>query len=55
VIVGTANHFVLDAVGGAATLGLAIVIQRLIAGRPTYRGQVIVLPDLEPERELVHA
>ena len=37
VIVGTANHFVLDAVGGVATLCLAILIQRLLSGRRTYR------------------
>jgi hypothetical protein len=55
VIVGTANHFVLDAVGGAATLGLAVAVQRLLSGRRTYRGQTIVLPELKPERELVHA
>lgn len=53
VIVGTANHFVLDAVGGAATVALAIVIQRLLSGRRTYHRRVIVLPANEPERELV--
>jgi hypothetical protein len=52
VIVGTANHFVLDAVGGAITLGIAIGIQRLISGRSTFRSTTIVLPDLAPEREL---
>lgn len=55
VIVGTANHFVLDAVGGAATLALAAGIQRLVSGRSTFGGPTIVLPDLAPERELVHA
>lgn len=55
VIVGTANHFVLDAVGGAAALGLAVVIQRMLSGRNAYRGPAIVLPDVAPERELVHA
>jgi hypothetical protein len=55
VIVGTANHFILDAVGGAVTLGLAIAIQRLISGRGTFRGQTIVLPELVAEPELINA
>jgi hypothetical protein len=55
VIVGTANHFLLDAVGGAATLLLAIAIQRLLSGRSPYRDDTIVLPVTEPERELVPA
>jgi PAP2 superfamily len=53
VIVGTANHFVLDAVGGAATLCLAILIQRLLSGRRTYRRAEVVLPSDDAERELV--
>jgi hypothetical protein len=55
VIVGTANHFVLDAVGGAATLCLAVAIQRLLSGRRTYRRGTIVLPASTEERELVSA
>ena len=55
VIVGTANHFVLDAVGGAATLGLAVLVQRLVSGRSTYRSTTIVLPDLAPAPELANA
>jgi hypothetical protein len=53
VIVGTANHFVLDAVGGAITLGIAVLVQRLIAGRPTYQETTIVLPDVVADRDLV--
>jgi hypothetical protein len=53
VIVGTANHFVLDAVGGVVTLGVAIVIQRLVSGRSTYRTTTIVLPDVAADRDLV--
>jgi len=53
VIIGTANHFVLDAVGGAVTLGVSIGIQRLISGRPTYRDGAIVLPDGQPAQELI--
>jgi hypothetical protein len=37
VILGTANHFLADAVAGAATLALGFLIQRLLIGRPAYR------------------
>jgi hypothetical protein len=53
VIVGTANHFVLDAIAGVATLGIAIVIQRLVSGRRTFRRRAIVLPSDDLDRELV--
>ena len=36
VIVGTANHFLLDAVGGVVALSIGFAIQRLIFGRPAY-------------------
>jgi hypothetical protein len=36
-------------------LGAAILIQRLLSGRPTYRQRTIVLPDTEPAGELVNA
>jgi hypothetical protein len=36
VIIGTANHFVLDAAGGAIVLCIAIVIERLLSGRHAY-------------------
>ncbi|MBV9869469.1 MAG: phosphatase PAP2 family protein [Frankiaceae bacterium] len=53
VIVGTANHYILDAVGGVATLLAAVAIQRLISGRSTYRNTTIVLPEPAPEPTLV--
>jgi hypothetical protein len=55
VILGTANHYVLDAVGGAVTLGISVVLQRVLSGRPAYRsrpedrGDVPVEPEPEPE------
>lgn len=36
VIVGTANHYVLDAAGGLVTLGLGFLLQRIIQGRPAF-------------------
>lgn len=36
VIIGTANHFVLDAVGGVAVLLGGFAIQHLLTGRPVY-------------------
>jgi hypothetical protein len=36
VIVGTANHFVLDAGGGIAVLALGFFLQRIFTGRPAY-------------------
>jgi hypothetical protein len=39
VVVGTGNHFVLDAVGGALTLAAGFVVQRVLSGRP-----VLALP-----------
>lgn len=53
VIVGTANHFFLDAVGGAVTLVIAIGLQRLWSGRSAFRAETIVLPDVVADRELV--
>jgi hypothetical protein len=55
VILGTANHFVLDAVGGAITLGLAVCIQRLLSGRRAYVRQTLMAPVSPPDRELVPA
>jgi hypothetical protein len=55
VILGTANHYVLDAVGGAAALAAAIVIQRLLSGRSAYVGAPVSLPELEPEPGLLVA
>jgi hypothetical protein len=36
VVIGTANHFVLDAVGGALALCLGVVVERLLSGRHAY-------------------
>jgi hypothetical protein len=55
VILGTANHYLLDAVGGVVALGLAVAAQRLLFGRPAFRSESepVALP--EPEPELVAA
>jgi hypothetical protein len=39
VIIGTANHYVLDAVGGLVVLGAGFLAQRLLLGRPVYAPQ----------------
>jgi hypothetical protein len=44
VILATANHFVLDAVGGLITLAAGFGVQRLLQGRPAYRLPVLVEP-----------
>ena len=36
VIVGTANHFVLDAVGGAVVVGLGFAVERALSGRSPF-------------------
>jgi hypothetical protein len=36
VIIGTANHYVLDAAGGLITLAFGFAVQRLLQGRPAY-------------------
>lgn len=36
VIVGTANHFLIDAAGGAVAVGLGFVIQRLMSGHGAF-------------------
>jgi hypothetical protein len=36
VIVGTANHFLLDAAGGGVALALGFGVQRLLSGRPAF-------------------
>jgi hypothetical protein len=36
VVIGTANHFVLDTIGGAVALGMGIVVERLLSGRHAY-------------------
>lgn len=44
VIMGTANHFVLDALGGVVALALGFAIQRLLSGRAAF-----ALPDQASE------
>jgi hypothetical protein len=51
VILGTANHYVLDAAGGAAALVAGVVVQRVMSGRAAYLGVPVLLPDREPEPE----
>jgi hypothetical protein len=53
VILGTANHFLLDAVGGVVTFALALGIQRLLSGRRTFTADPVVLPEVALEPELV--
>jgi hypothetical protein len=36
VIIGTANHFIIDAAGGAVAVGLGFVIQRLMSGHGAF-------------------
>ena len=36
VIIGTANHYVLDAVFGLVTLALGFLVQRILQGRPVF-------------------
>jgi PAP2 superfamily len=36
VIVGTANHYILDAIGGAVTIAIAFVFQWILSGRGAY-------------------
>ncbi|HVT22966.1 MAG TPA: phosphatase PAP2 family protein [Mycobacteriales bacterium] len=54
VVIGTANHFVLDAVGGAVVLGFAIAVERLLSGRHAYSRRSLA-PHLSPEPELAAA
>ena len=42
VILGTANHFLLDAVGGLFVLGLAFGIERVVFGRPAFESPLAV-------------
>jgi hypothetical protein len=39
VIISTANHYVLDAVGGLVVLGLGFLVQRLLQGRPVFTAE----------------
>lgn len=50
VIVATANHFVLDAVGGVLVLAAGFAVQRMITKRPAYgdRREPVPAATLEP-------
>jgi hypothetical protein len=52
VIIATANHFVLDAIGGLITITIGFGLQRLLQGRPAYRLPILVEPDKPRSREL---
>lgn len=54
VVLGTANHYVLDALGGVAVLGIAVVAERLLSGRHAY-SRAVALPVSSSEPELVAA
>lgn len=41
VILGTANHYVLDAVGGLVVLALGFLFQRILMGRPAFAPVVV--------------
>lgn len=45
VIIGTANHYTLDAVGGVVALAGGYVIQRLLTGRHVYRPGAEDIPE----------
>jgi PAP2 superfamily len=55
VIVGTANHYVLDAIAGAATMCVAVLIERVLTGRRSFARPADEHADASPERELVSA
>ena len=44
VIVGTANHFVLDAVGGAVVVTLGFAVERALSGRSPFASHPQVVP-----------
>ena len=50
VIIATANHYVLDAVGGLFTLAAGFLVQRLMQGRPVYRPQPAPEPPEMPRQ-----
>ena len=55
VVIGTANHFVLDAVGGVVTLCIGIVVERLLSGRHAYTRSADVRSMSGGDRDLVAA
>jgi hypothetical protein len=52
VIVGTANHFLLDAVGGAVVVALGFAIQYLFSGRGAYQAPTDAPGSTASERAL---
>jgi hypothetical protein len=54
VVLGTANHFVLDAVGGVIALAIGVAVERLLSGRHAY-SRTAFSPHLSAEPELAAA
>lgn len=50
VIIGTGNHYVIDAVGGLITLAGGFAVQRLLQGRPAYHLSPELDAAFEPPR-----
>jgi hypothetical protein len=55
VVLGTANHFVLDAVGGAIALAVGVTSERLLSGRHAYSRSAAALGIGQSEPELAAA
>jgi hypothetical protein len=53
VIIGTANHYVLDAVGGVLAVALSFGIQRLLSGRSAFAAPTVAT--VHPKEALVTA
>jgi PAP2 superfamily len=53
VIIGTGNHYLLDAVGGVLALALGFGVQRLLSGRPALAPPALVTPHA-PELVTAH-
>ncbi|HVW81421.1 MAG TPA: phosphatase PAP2 family protein [Mycobacteriales bacterium] len=51
VVLGTANHYVMDCVGGVLALGIGILIERLLSGRYAYarRSPLVAVAASEPD------
>jgi hypothetical protein len=55
VVLGTANHYVLDAIGGVVALCIGILVERLLSGRYAYVRNTNFLAVVASERDLVAA
>jgi hypothetical protein len=55
VVLGTANHFVFDAIGGVLTLCIGIVAERLLSGRHAYSRSAAVVQSRQTEGDLIAA